>query len=52
MYRFHLAALKNGWPLICPVIFAEKYVSPGKTEMVTVGKEKIEGQNKNIVRRI
>ena len=32
--------------------FAERYTSLGKTEVVTVGKGKFEGRNKNAVRRV
>lgn len=40
MYRFHFAALKNSRLLYLLSYFAEKYTSPGKAEMVTVGKAK------------
>lgn len=32
--------------------FAERYTSLGKTGVVAVGKEKLQGQNKNAVRRV
>lgn len=44
--------LEKWWPLDSLSYFAERHTSLGKTEAVTAGKEKFEGQNKNAVSRV